>query len=102
VLLTTRDTVRIVTPTIEKRMLEYYFTAQIRRGTPMALILDEFIESYRLCVLQHALKVIGRFIWLERNGKPGYAAYIPYAIDQAQRVLANRNDFANLRAALGG
>jgi aminoglycoside/choline kinase family phosphotransferase len=46
--------------------------------------------------------VIGRFIWLERNGKPGYAAYIPYAIDQARRVLANRNDFANLRAALGG
>jgi hypothetical protein len=34
VLLTTRDTVRIVTPTIEKRMLEFYFTAQIRRGTP--------------------------------------------------------------------
>jgi len=64
VLLTTRDTVRIITPTIEKRMLEFYFTAQIRRGTPMALTLDEFMESYRLCVLQHALKVVGRFIWL--------------------------------------
>ena len=100
VLLTTRDAARIITPTIERRMLEYYFAAHIRRGTPMALMLDKFIESYRLCVLQHALKVIGRFIWLERNGKRGYAAYIPYALDQARRVLANRDDFAKLRAAL--
>jgi hypothetical protein len=48
-----------------------------------------------------ALKVIGRFIWLERNGKQGYAAYIPYALDQARRVLAGRKDFARLHAALG-
>jgi len=101
VLLTTRDAARIITPTIERRMLDYYFAAHLRRGTPMALTLAEFNESYRLCVLQHALKVIGRFIWLEHNGKHGYAAYIPWAIEQARRVLANRDDFANLRAALG-
>jgi N-acetylmuramate 1-kinase len=101
VLLTTRDTARVITPTIEQRMLEFYFAAQIRRGTPMALSLEQFIESYRLCVVQHALKVIGRFIWLERNGKSGYAAYIPYAIDQARRVLSGRSDFVNLRSALG-
>lgn len=100
VLLTTRDAARIITPTIERRMLDYYFAAHLRRGTPMALTLDEFNESYRLCVLQHALKVIGRFIWLEHNGKHGYAAYIPCAIEQARRVLANRSDFANLRTAL--
>ena len=99
VLLTTRDAARIITPTIERRMLDYYFAAHLRRGTPMALTLDEFNESYRLCVLQHALKVIGRFIWLERNGKQGYAAYIPWAIEQARRMLANRHDFANLRMA---
>jgi aminoglycoside/choline kinase family phosphotransferase len=102
VLLTTRDAARIITPTIERRMLEYYFAAHLRRGSPMALTLDEFIESYRLCVLQHALKVIGRFIWLERNGKHGYAAYIPYALDQARRVLRGRNDFTRLRTVLGG
>jgi N-acetylmuramate 1-kinase len=101
VLLSTRDAARIITPTIERRMLDYYFAAHLRRGTPMALTFDEFNESYRLCVLQHALKVIGRFIWLEQNGKHGYAAYIPWAIEQARRVLANRHDFANLRAALG-
>lgn len=101
VLLTTRDTAQIITTTIERRMLDYYFAAHLRRGTPMALSLDEFNESYRLCVLQHALKVIGRFIWLETNGKQGYAAYIPWAIEQARRMLANRHDFANLRTALG-
>jgi N-acetylmuramate 1-kinase len=101
VLLTTRDAARIITPTIERRMLEYYFAAHLRRGTPMALTLDEFLESYRLCVLQHALKVIGRFIWLERNGKQGYAAYIPYALEQARRVLQGRSDFVQLRLALG-
>lgn len=100
VLLTTRDAARIITPTIERRMLEYYFAAQIRRRAPMAIGLDEFLESYRLCVLQHALKVIGRFIWLERNGKRGYADYIPYAIEQARRMLAGRSDFDRLRAAL--
>jgi N-acetylmuramate 1-kinase len=101
VLLTTRDAARIITPTIERRMLEYYFAAHLRRGMPMALTLGEFHESYRLCVLQHALKVIGRFIWLERNGKHGYAAYIPYALEQARRVLQGRNDFGQLRSALG-
>ncbi len=101
VLLTTRDAARIITPTIERRVLDYYFTAHIRRGSPMTLTLDEFLESYRLCVLQHALKVIGRFIWLERNGKQGYAAYIPYALDQARRVLQGRDDFARLREAVG-
>ena len=101
VLLTTRDTARIITPAIERRVLEYYFAAHLRRGTPMALTLADFIESYRLCVLQHALKVIGRFIWLERNGKHGYAAYIPCAIEQARRVLENRSDFPRLRAAFG-
>jgi aminoglycoside/choline kinase family phosphotransferase len=101
VLLTTRDAARIITPAIERRMLEYYFAAHLRRGTPMALTLDEFLESYRLCVLQHALKVIGRFIWLERNSKHGYAAYIPYALEQARRVLQDRNDFVHLRSALG-
>jgi aminoglycoside/choline kinase family phosphotransferase len=101
VLLSTRDTARVITPAIERRLLEYYFAAHIRRGAPMTLTLNEFFESYRLCVLQHALKVIGRFIWLERNGKRGYSAYIPHAIAQARRVFAGRNDFPNLRAALG-
>ena len=101
VLLTTRDAARIITPVIERRVLDYYFAALIRRGTPAALAHDEFIASYRLCVLQHALKVIGRFVVLARTGKPGYAIYIPYAIAQARRALAELGDYPRLRAAFG-
>ena len=99
VLLTTRDAARIITPTIERRVLDYYFTAYLRRDAPMALGMEDFQESYRLCVLQHALKVIGRFRRLERDGKSGYARFIPFAIAQARRMLAGRGDFVALRRA---
>ncbi len=101
VLLTTRDAARIITPTIERRVLDYYFTAYLRRDAPMALGREDFQESYRLCVLQHALKVIGRFRRLERDGKSGYARFIPFAIAQARRMLSGRGDFIALRAAFG-
>lgn len=99
VLLTTRDASRIITPAIERRVLDYYYAATIRRGT-VAQSFDDFMEGYRLCVLQHALKVVGRFIVLEREGKPGYGVYIPYALAQARRILAQSDDFPRLRAAL--
>ena len=96
VLLTTRDTARVITPKIERRILEYYYAALIRRDAPQ-LPFAEFRESYRLCVLQHALKVIGRFIVLEHQGKSGYREYIPYALEQARRMLAP-GEFPNLHA----
>jgi aminoglycoside/choline kinase family phosphotransferase len=100
VLLTTRDASRIITATIERRVLDYYHAATIRRRL-VTQSFDQFAESYRLCVLQHALKVIGRFIFLEREGKAGYGVYIPYALAQARRMLAQGGDFPHLRAALG-
>jgi aminoglycoside/choline kinase family phosphotransferase len=99
VLLTTRDAARIITPAVEQRVLGYYYSALIRRGAA-TIPFNEFMASYRLCVLQHALKVIGRFIVLEREGKRGYAPYIPYALEQARRMLAEGSDFPVLRAAL--
>jgi aminoglycoside/choline kinase family phosphotransferase len=99
VLLTTRDASRIITPSIEQRVIDYYYAALLRREAA-ALSFSDFMESYRLCVLQHALKVVGRFSFLEREGKPGYTAYIPYALAQARRMLAQKNDFPNLRAAI--
>jgi aminoglycoside/choline kinase family phosphotransferase len=100
VLLTTRNASEVITPAIERRVLDYYYAAYLRRGPSMPLGMDEFAESYRLCVIQHALKVIGRFRRLELDGKPGYARFIPYALAQARRMLAGRGDFAGLRAAL--
>jgi aminoglycoside/choline kinase family phosphotransferase len=101
VLLTTRDTDVIVTPAIERRILDFYYAGLSRRGAD-ALPPNDFIASYRLCVLQHALKMIGRFEMFERNGKTGYAAFIPHALAQARRVLAEmRTEFPQLCIALG-
>ena len=59
------------------------------------------MTSYRLCVLQHALKMIGRFEMFERNGKAGYRRYIPNLLAQSRRMLAEmRADFPELGAAL--
>jgi N-acetylmuramate 1-kinase len=100
VLLTTRDTDEVVTPAIERRILDFYSAGLARRGVH-ELEAAEFMTSYRLCVLQHALKMIGRFEMFERNGKTGYRPYIPHVLAQARRMLAEmRPDFPNLSAAL--
>jgi N-acetylmuramate 1-kinase len=100
VLLTTRDTDEVITPAIERRILDFYCAGLVRRGVP-ALDAPEFMTSYRMCVLQHALKMIGRFEMFERNGKTGYRRYIPHVLAQARRMLAEmRADFPKLGAAL--
>jgi len=100
VLMTTRDTDEVVTPAIERRILDFYCAGLARRGV-QALDATEFATSYRLCVLQHALKMIGRFEMFERNGKTGYRPFIPHALAQARRVLSEmRADFPELSAAL--
>jgi N-acetylmuramate 1-kinase len=100
VLLTTRDTDEVITPAIEHRILDFYCAGLARRGAPV-LDAAEFMASYRLCVLQHALKMIGRFEMFERNGKTGYRPYIPHVLAQARRMLAAmRADFPKLCAAL--
>ncbi len=100
VLLTTRDTDRVIDPAAEHRLLDYYMAGTSRRGAPCPGA-DEFREAYRLCVLQHALKVIGRFNVLERQGKTGYASFVPHAVVQARRMLAQHPEFPHLRAAFG-
>jgi aminoglycoside/choline kinase family phosphotransferase len=59
------------------------------------------MRSYAMCVLQHALKCIGLFVFLEREGKREYAVFTPRAIAQARRMLARLGpEFSNLREAL--
>jgi len=100
VLLTTRDTDEVVTPAIERRILDFYCAGLARRGV-VSLDPAEFMTSYRLCVLQHALKMIGRFEMFERNGKTGYRRFIPHVLGQARRMLAHmRPDFPKLCDAL--
>jgi aminoglycoside/choline kinase family phosphotransferase len=99
VLLTTRDTARLISERVEQRLIDYYYAAILRQNGD-GIGFNEFIESYRLCVIQHALKVIGRFVYLERNGKPGYAKYLPYVLEQGRRMLSRSADFPALRSAL--
>ena len=100
VLLTTRDTGELTSPATEERLLNFYFTGLGRRGgAPMTG--DDFLKSYSRCVLQHALKCLGLFVFLEREGKPEYATYVPHALGQARRMLARlASDFPNLRDAM--
>jgi N-acetylmuramate 1-kinase len=101
VLLTTRDTGEIVHHALEQRLLDYYYAGLARRRA-VSLSPDDFARSYRLAVLQHALKMAGRFMMFERDGKRGYAQYVPHALGQARRILAHaRTVFPNLSAALG-
>ncbi len=99
VLLTTRDTGALIALALEAELLDYYFDAIAGRG---GATLDRagFIRSYRWCVLQHALKVIGRFVYLEQSGKPGYKAYLPATVGQARRILESGTDFPLLRGVL--
>ena len=100
VLLTTRDTANVITRDIENRLLDYYLAGRARRREPIGSR-AEFLESYRLCVIQHALKMIGAFTRLERQGRTGYAPFIPYCVAQARRMLAQGADFPLLKRALG-
>ena len=99
VLLTTRDTTDLIDPALERRLLLFYLGGLHRRG---AASMNEaaFFESYWLCVLQHALKVVGRFTSLERQGKGGYLRYVPYAVANARRALRELGDFPILSRTL--
>jgi aminoglycoside/choline kinase family phosphotransferase len=101
VLLTTRQTTRVITPAIERRLLDYYLGGLARRGFQLPSK-DDFEAAYRMCVLQHALKVIGRFAWLEKEGRRGYLRFIPYALANARRMLAGASDLDALKRALKG
>jgi N-acetylmuramate 1-kinase len=101
VLLTTRDTFDLIPPPLEDRLLDFYYASLIRRGASI-MSREEFIRSYAMSVLQHALKCIGLFVSLERDGKREYAVYTPYAIGHARRMLARlAPEFPQLRAAFG-
>ena len=58
-----------------------------------------FEGRYHHCVLQHALKVIGRFYFLERvRGRPGYLAYLPAVYAAARRTFASLPELASAQA----
>jgi len=102
VLMSTRDTATLVSPALEQRLLDFYYSGLARRSA-VTLGMNEFIRSYRLCVLQHAMKMMGRFLMFERNGKQGYLGFVPHTIEQSRRMLGDElgRDFPRLAEAFG-
>ena len=60
-----------------------------------------FEDIYFLCALQKALKVVGRFYFLDiEKGKPGYLRYIPSTVRQIERILPRFPDLAEMAGVL--
>jgi len=86
-LLGDRDTPSVVTPALELALVEYYRTRWNDLGAPH-FEADHFLEVYRLCALQKALKVVGRFHYLHLvKNKTGYLRYLPPVVGQVRRLL---------------
>jgi len=99
-LLGDRDTPQVVRPEIERTLLDYYRRRWGERsGTPLDA--DELTEVYFLCALQKALKVVGRFYFLELvKGKAGYLRYIPSTVRQIERILPKFPEHAEMAEVL--
>lgn len=97
-LLTDRTTSTIVTPALEETLVARFLSGRAETGLPVH---GDFADRYRQCALQHALKVIGRFYFLERvKGKPGYLAYLPAVYDVARRMFAALPELAAVRSRI--
>ena len=97
-LLTDRSTATVIGPALEAELIGHFRRARAAAGLPIVGDLD---GRYRACALHRALKVIGRFYFLEQVlGKPGYLAYLPSVYAVARRMLAALPGFAGTRARL--
>jgi aminoglycoside/choline kinase family phosphotransferase len=99
-LLGDRDTPQVVQPQLEAALLDYYRRRWAEAGgsdlDPRA-----FEDIYFLCALQKALKVVGRFYFLDiEKGKPGYLRYIPSTVRQIGRILPRFPDLAEMAGVL--
>jgi N-acetylmuramate 1-kinase len=97
-LLTDRTTGALIDAGLEAELLAHFTAARARSGLPVT---GDLAERYRSCALQRALKVIGRFHYLECVlGKPGYLAYLPGVYAVARRMLDALPALAPARARL--
>ena len=98
-LLTDRTTGTVVTPALESELVDYFCSARSTAGLPLPGDPAAFRARYRACALQRALKVIGRFHYLETVlGKPGYLAYLPGVYTVARRMFDGLPELAVVRA----
>jgi len=97
-LLTDRTTLELIDPSREAALLERFRRRRSEAGLAVA---DDLEARYRRLALHRALKVIGRFHFLEIvRGKPGYLAYLPAVYGAARRMLEADAELAPLRPLL--
>jgi hypothetical protein len=95
-LLTDRSTGELVTAPLEAALIERFKRGRAAAGLSAG---DDLGIRYRQCALHRALKVIGRFYFLERvKQKPGYLAYLPAVYAVARRMFAALPALATLQA----
>ncbi len=99
-LLGDRDTPQVIRPRLEEQLLDYYFSHWNERAE-LHLDRKEFDDLYFLCALQKALKVVGRFYYLDLvKGKPGYMRYMPSTLRQVRRLLQRFPEHREMAAVL--
>jgi hypothetical protein len=99
-LLGDRDTPQVVHPALEGALLEYY-RRRWRELSGTELAAGDFTPTYFLCALQKALKVVGRFYFIEMvKKKPGYLRYIPSVVKQIERILPQFPELTEMSAVL--
>src|SRR5262249_26439142 len=99
-LLGDRDTPQVITPAIEEQLLAYYQRGWEQRAG-VALDTQDFNDTYFLCALQKALKVVGRFYFLDLvKKKPGYLRYVPAPVRQTPRILPRFPELAEMPTVL--
>jgi N-acetylmuramate 1-kinase len=97
-LLTDRTTITRVDVALARELCARFESGMAAAGRPLA---PGFADRYRRCALQHALKVIGRFHFLEVvQGRPGYLAYLPAVYEVGRRMLAELPSLAAARPLL--
>ena len=97
-LLTDRTTGTLVAPDLERELIAHFRAARAAAALPVD---GDLAARYRMCALHRALKVIGRFYYLERVlGKAGYLAYLPGVYAVARRMLAALPALESVRARL--
>ncbi len=83
-LLTDRSTPELIDADMEQRLLDGFVNAA---DAAHGLDSTQAKVSYRLCVLQRSLKILGRFNYLaEKKAKPGYLRFLPSTAATARRV----------------
>jgi aminoglycoside/choline kinase family phosphotransferase len=97
-LLTDRRTRTIVDERLEAALVDAFTRERAAASLPVP---DGLEARYRCCTLQRALKVIGRFYFLERvKKKPGYLAYLPDVYAVARRTFDALPALAGVRARI--